>query len=101
MNIGGSFLELPHDCHVCVKLREKFGTCEYMHQANPGQCSCSYTRETEKRSEQSVLQTESTVRVRLAFWRRWAETEGVKMGLMVPLEDQRPNLPKIPHKDEE
>lgn len=30
-----------HDCPSCVMLQEKFGTCEYMHEANPGKCTCA------------------------------------------------------------
>lgn len=82
--------ELLHDCAVCVFLQEKFGTCEYMHQANPSRCTCWMTQPKVKRNVQSVLQTKSTDRERLRYWRHWAKTEGIKLGLMVPPE--QPNL---------
>lgn len=33
---------------------------------------------------QSVLQTSSTDGARLRYWREWAKTEGIKLGLIVP-----------------
>ena len=42
-----------------------------------------------KGTRQTVLQTASTDRVRLRYWARWAETEGVRLGLIV-----EPNLPE-------
>lgn len=39
---------------------------------------------------QSVLQTKSTDGARLRYWREWAKTEGIKLGLIVPPE--QPNL---------
>lgn len=101
MNIGVILLQINHDCHVCSSLIEEFGTCEYMHQANPGVCRCRFTGRPEKRSVQTVLDTESTLRVRLAYWRHWSLTEGVKLGLTVPLEERHLNLPKFAHNDEE
>jgi hypothetical protein len=101
MNIGGILLQINHDCHVCSSLIEEFGTCEYMHQANPSKCVCRFTVKPEKKSVQTVLETASTLRTRLAYWRHWSLTEGVKLGLTVPLEERRPNLPKFAHNDEE
>lgn len=74
---------LMHDCVVCVGLVEQFGTCEYMHQANPGACTCRYTRPRVKTSVQTVLETQSTVRTRVRYWMNWSRTEGRRLGLTV------------------
>lgn len=75
---------LNHDCHVCVGLKEKFGTCEYMHQANPSRCTCWMTAKPKvKKNIQTVLKTDSTDRARLRYWRQWSRTTGVELGLTV------------------
>jgi hypothetical protein len=66
MNTGGP--GMLHDCLTCVRLIEKFGTCEYMHQAAPERCKCWMTAPRQRTNEQSVLQTESTARVRIRYW---------------------------------
>lgn len=92
---------IDHDCSVCTSLMDKFGTCEYMHQANPNACRCRYWVKREKSSRQTVLPTLGADRARVRYWLQWSLTEGVKLGLTVPLEERTTNLPKIPHKDEE
>ena len=82
MSIGGTGLEhLKHDCVVCQSLIEEFGTCEYMHQANPGVCTCRFTAPKVKKSVQTLLETESTVRTRVRYWMNWSRTEGRRLGL--------------------
>jgi len=98
MSTGGIGLELKHDCVVCVKLVELFGTCEYMHQANPSRCTCERPAPKWSRNVQGVLQTASTDRVRLRYWREWARTTGIEMGLMVE-PGTAPNLPKTDGKE--
>ena len=74
-------MTLKHDCSVCASLIEEFGTCEYMHQANPGVCTCRFTAPKVKVSRQTLLETESTVRTRVRFWMEWSRTEGRRLGL--------------------
>ena len=74
-------MTLMHDCRVCLSLIDEFGTCEYMHQANPGVCTCRFTAPVEKQSRQTVLETESSVRTRVRFWMEWSRTEGRRLGL--------------------
>ena len=86
-------MSLGHDCVVCVGLLERFGTCEYMHQANPGACTCRFTAPREKRNVQTVLQTSSTVRTRYRYWMNWSRTEGRRLGQTVE-PSAAPNLLK-------
>ncbi len=82
MSIGVTGLEhLKHDCVVCQSLFEEFGTCEYMHQANPGACTCRFTAPPRKQSVQTLLETESTIRTRVRYWMNWSRTEGRRLGL--------------------
>lgn len=95
MNTGGTGLDnVKHDCVVCESLKERFGTCEYMHQANPSRCTCWMSTPRVKTNVQTVLQTASTDRARLRYWRQWSLTEGIKMGLTVEPTQPAPNLPK-------
>jgi hypothetical protein len=99
MNTGGTGMHnVQHDCVVCVSLQERFGTCEYMHQANPSRCTCWMTAPRVKTNVQSVLQTASTDRARLRYWRQWSLTEGIKLGLTV-LPQPAPNLFKTDGKE--
>lgn len=88
MNTGGIGLsaehELKHDCAVCQNLIGRFGTCEYMHQANPSRCTCWMSQPKVRKNVQSVLKTNSTEGARLRYWREWAKSEGIKLGLIVP-----------------
>jgi hypothetical protein len=86
-------VQLGHDCCVCLSLQERFGTCEYMHQANPGACTCRLFVPKQKTSVQTVLQTESTDRSRYVYWMKWSRTEGRKLGLTVE-PSAAPNLLK-------
>jgi hypothetical protein len=79
--IGLEPKHLKHDCSVCLSLIDEFGTCEYMHQANPRVCTCRFTAPVVKQSRQTVLETESTVRTRVRFWMEWSRTEGRRLGL--------------------
>ena len=81
IGVIGLQLKLKHDCPVCLSLIDEFGTCEYMHQANPGVCTCRFTAPKVKVSRQTVLETESTVRTRVRFWMEWSRTEGRRLGL--------------------
>lgn len=81
MNTG--VIGLLHDCAVCVSLIEEFGTCEYMHEANPSRCTCFLTAPRKRTNEQTVLQTASTDAARLRYWRHWSVTEGIRLGLTV------------------
>lgn len=89
---------VQHDCVVCVSLIERFGTCEYMHQANPSRCTCWMTVSRVKTNVQTVLQTASTDRSRLRYWRQWMLTEGIRLGLTVEPETA-PNLLKTDGKE--
>ena len=91
--IGLDLKHLKHDCSVCASLIEEFGTCEYMHQANPGVCTCRFTAPRVKVSRQTLLETESTVRTRVRFWMEWSRTEGRRLGLTCEPQPA-PNLPK-------
>ena len=64
-----------HDCPTCVRLIEKFGTCEYMHQANAVMCTCKLYQKKQSRNEQQVLQTDSTQGARLRYWRDWLRNQ--------------------------
>jgi hypothetical protein len=77
-------VDLEHDCAVCLSLVDKFGTCEYMHQANPSRCTCWMSQPKVRKNVQTVLQTNTTDGARLRYWREWAKTEGIKLGLIVP-----------------
>ena len=96
-----SSLNLDHDCAVCTSLIERFGTCEYMHQANPGVCRCRFWAKREKTSRQTVLPTPGADRARVRYWLKWSLNEGVKLGLTVPLEERTPKSSQIAHKDEQ
>lgn len=89
---------VQHDCVVCVSLIERFGTCEYMHQANPSRCTCWMSAPRVKTNVQTVLQTASTDRARLRYWRQWSLTEGIRLGLTVEPQTA-PNLLKTDGKE--
>ena len=72
---------LKHDCSVCLSLIDEFGTCEYMHQANPGVCTCRFSVPKVKQSRQTLLETPSMIRTRVRFWMEWSRTEGRRLGL--------------------
>ena len=81
----------PHDCQVCVGLVEKFGTCEYMHQANPSACRCKLYKKKETKNVQTILRTGSEDMTRYRYWRSWlANQDWVKEDA----EKTAPNLPK-------
>ena len=96
--IGLEPKHLKHDCRVCLSLIDEFGTCEYMHQANPGVCTCRFTAPVVKQSRQTVLETESTVRTRVRFWMEWSRTEGRRLGLTCEPQPA-PNLLKTDGKE--
>ena len=86
----GYMSEIAHDCHVCVSLLEEFGTCEYMHEANPTKCTCWMTSRRQKTNVQSTLGIGGTDRERLRYWRQWSLTEGIRLGLTVHTENPAP-----------
>lgn len=65
-----------------------------MHDAAPSRCTCSTLLYRERLNVQTVLQTKSTVRTRLRYWRQWARTTGIEEGWMVAPTQPVPNLPK-------
>ena len=80
MNTGGIGLRenailIEHDCVACEGLIQKFGTCEYMHQANPSRCTCKFTALRSRENVQSVLQSESTDRARIRYWMKWLRNQ--------------------------
>ena len=68
-------VEITHECPTCVRLIEKFGTCEYMHQTNDVMCTCKLFQKKKSRNEQQVLQTDSTTGARLRYWRDWLKNQ--------------------------
>lgn len=84
-------------CDACLRMQKMHGTCVYV--AQTVRCTCAQKRSMaqlgkRKRNIQSTLATESTDRVRLAYWRRWARTTGIEEGWMVPPTKPEPNLLK-------
>lgn len=92
--------EVSHDCPSCSRLIELFGTCEHMHQAAPERCTCVRPL-TNKPSQnrQAVLESASTIRTRLSYWRNWMVTEGIQQGLTVEPTKPAPNLLKTGGED--
>jgi hypothetical protein len=59
------------DCDNCVAMQELYGTCEYVAQTERCECDLILLRKQlgrRKKNEQSLLQTESTDRVRYRYW---------------------------------
>lgn len=84
-------------CDACLRMQEMHGTCVYV--AQTVRCTCDQKRSMaqlgkRKRNTQSTLITESTDRVRLAYWRQWMRTTGIEEGWMVVPEPPAPNLLK-------
>jgi len=80
-----------HDCHVCVGLIERFGTCEYMHEANPSKCLCKLYKKKDLKSTQSTLKTSSEDMTRYRYWKAWlTNQEWIKKSA----EETAPNLLK-------
>lgn len=86
-----------HACDACLEMQEMYGTCIYV--AKTVRCTCDQKRRLaqlgkRKRNTQSTLNTKSTDRVRLAYWRQWMRTTGIEEGWMVVPEPTAPNLLK-------
>lgn len=96
ISAGGNGLdEVNHDCTSCRNLIELYGTCEYMHQAKPERCKCvRLLTNKPAQNRQAVIESASTTRTRLAYWRNWMVTEGIQQGLTVEPTKPAPNLLK-------
>ena len=84
-------------CDACLRMQEMHGTCVYVSKTH--RCTCDQKRSMamlgkRKRNRQTTLNTQSTDRVRLAYWRQWARTTGIKEGWMVEPTKPAPNLLK-------
>lgn len=84
-------------CDACLRMQEMHGSCVYVAQTH--RCTCAQKRSMaqlgkRKRNVQSTLETTSTDRVRLAYWRKWAATTGIEEGWMVEPTPPAPNLLK-------
>jgi hypothetical protein len=84
-------------CPACIRMQNMHGTCEYV--AKTERCTCDRLLNMEQlgrrtKNVQTFLKTDSTDRVRLAYWRRWMNDEGIKAGLMVEPTKPAPNLLK-------
>lgn len=55
-------------CEVCLSVERLHGTTEWV---SPWLCTCPQVRTLSKKNVQSVLQTESTLAVRLKFYRQY------------------------------
>jgi hypothetical protein len=78
-------------------MQNMHGTCEYV--AKTERCTCDRLLNMEQlgrrtKNVQSTLKTESTDRVRLRYWIRWARTTGIEEGWMVEPTKPAPNLLK-------
>ena len=82
---------IEHDCPTCQKLIDMFGTCEYMHQANTGGCTCKFYFTKNKKTRQLPLQTDSTDRARIAYWMKWLRNQP---WVLERDAQTAPNLPK-------